>query len=227
MNRSNAAKKPAAIPFKSMPASLRHSTWSLIFFNLFPLIGVLFFGWDVAGIILLYWSENVIIGFFNVLKLWRAEGPDRSFTRIPSLKTNSKAGKVRDILFFIVHYGMFTFAHGVFVLVLFGSSKAGWKGIALAAIPLFVSHGISYQRNFIRGGEYKTADRSQLFFQPYKRIVVMHLTIILGGGLAAVIGAAPLVLVVMILFKMFIDQRSHRQEHSLFSPAETPKPTRI
>lgn len=208
-----------------MPAALKHSTWSLIIFNLYPLAGVIFFGWDIAGIILLYWSENVIIGFFNVLKLWRAEGPDRFHTRISGPKTNSKAGKIRDVLFFFIHYGLFTFAHGVFVLALFGASKAGWRGLAPAVVPLFISHGISYRSNFIRGGEYKTVSRAQLFFQPYKRIVVMHLTIILGGGVAAVVGAAPLALVVMILLKMFIDQKSHRLEHSGLRQAEIPKPT--
>lgn len=92
-----------------------------------------------------------------------------------------------------------------------GPLKPAGGGIALAAFHLFLSHGISYRRNFIRGGEYKHADRNRLFFQPYKRIMVMHLTIILGGGFAKVIGAPPLALVVMIALKMFIDQQAHRR----------------
>jgi len=37
--------------------------------NAIPLLGVLFFEWDAFGIVLLYWSENVAVGFYNVLKI--------------------------------------------------------------------------------------------------------------------------------------------------------------
>jgi len=221
MNPSKIRGTLSVIPFKSMPASLKHSTVSLLLFNLFPLIGVLFFRWDIAGVMLLYWSENIIVGFFNVLKLWRAEGTSPAGGRASVRKISPATGKFGEILFFIIHYGMFTAAHGVFVLALFGTPEAGWGGIALAAFHLFLSHGISYRRNFIRGGEYKNADRSRLFFQPYKRIFVMHLTIIIGGGFAKVIGAPPLALVVMIALKMLIDQQAHRREHAKFRHTET------
>ena len=212
----------AGFSFKSMPASLKHSTVSLLLFNLFPLIGVLFFRWDIAGVMLLYWSENIVIGIFNVLKLWKAEGTSRPGGRTSGRKISPATGKFGEILFFIFHYGMFTAVHGVFVLALFGTPEAGWGGIALAAFHLFLSHWISYKRNFIRGGEYKLADRNRLFFQPYKRIVVMHLTILIGGGIAKLIGAPPLALVVMIALKMYIDQRSHRLEHAPRERGETP-----
>ncbi len=212
----------AGVPFKAMPASLKHSTVSLLLFNLFPLIGVLFFSWDIAGVMLLYWSENIVIGFFNVLKLRKAEGTSRPGGRASIHKISPATGKFGEILFFIFHYGMFTAVHGVFVLALFGTPEAGWGGIALAAFHLFLSHGVSFRRNFIRGGEYKTADRNRLFFQPYKRIVVMHLTILIGGGIAKVIGAPPLALIVMIALKMYIDQRAHRLEHAPSVHVETP-----
>jgi hypothetical protein len=40
----------------------------LIAVNLIPLFGVLFFGWSLFSIMFLYWIENGIIGFFNILK---------------------------------------------------------------------------------------------------------------------------------------------------------------
>ena len=42
---------------------------SLLGANAIPLVGVLFFKWDAFGIVLLYWSENVVVGFYNVLKI--------------------------------------------------------------------------------------------------------------------------------------------------------------
>ena len=45
------------------------SILALIAANLAPLFGVLFFGWDAAAIVLLYWIENLIIGAYNVLMM--------------------------------------------------------------------------------------------------------------------------------------------------------------
>jgi hypothetical protein len=47
-------------------------TPSIIFLsiaNLFPIYGVLFLGWEVFIILFLFWMENLIIGFFNILRM--------------------------------------------------------------------------------------------------------------------------------------------------------------
>ena len=46
--------------------SLKHpSVLLLIGANLVPLIGVLFFKWDIFSIMLLYWLESGVVGFLN------------------------------------------------------------------------------------------------------------------------------------------------------------------
>ena len=47
---------------------------ALILANLVPLAGVLWFGWDVWGVLIIYWLENGIFGLFNVLKMRRPRG---------------------------------------------------------------------------------------------------------------------------------------------------------
>ena len=37
--------------------------------NLVPFWGVLFGGWEAFHVVLLYWSENIVVGFYNVLKM--------------------------------------------------------------------------------------------------------------------------------------------------------------
>jgi hypothetical protein len=46
----------------------------LIVANLIPLIGVLFFGWSLWTVLVLYWVENGIVGFWNVPKILLAKG---------------------------------------------------------------------------------------------------------------------------------------------------------
>ncbi|MEE4380730.1 MAG: DUF6498-containing protein, partial [Pseudomonadales bacterium] len=84
------------------PAELRRgiALVSLVLVNLLPLAGVLFWDWHVGALLVLYWSENVILGACTIVKMLAA-GPVRGlFTAA----------------FFLVHYGGFCAVHGVFVL---------------------------------------------------------------------------------------------------------------
>ena len=42
---------------------------SLIVANLIPLYGALFLGWSVGSLVVLYWCETAVIGFYSILKL--------------------------------------------------------------------------------------------------------------------------------------------------------------
>ena len=92
----------------------------LIAFNLVPLIGVIFGRWSVATLLVLYWVENGIVGILNVPKILLAEGPGRPGTLASSLATAgiAAAGRIPVALFFLVHYGIFWFVHGIFVWTL-------------------------------------------------------------------------------------------------------------
>ena len=79
---------------------------ALLAANAVPLFGVVFLGWDAFYVVMLYWAENVVIGFYNVLKIALAAAPHPA----------AHAGKLFLIPFFMVHYGGFTAVHGFFVL---------------------------------------------------------------------------------------------------------------
>jgi hypothetical protein len=95
---------------------------ALVAANLVPLFGVLFLSWSVWNILIIYWLENGIVGAFNVLKMAYARGDETDAPSAVQLriagKPPSMTGKVALIPFFIVHYGLFWFVHGVFVLTM-------------------------------------------------------------------------------------------------------------
>ena len=205
---------------------------ALLLADLVPVVGVLFLGWQVFPIILLYWLENVVVGAFTALKMARAQG-----VGVPGQATMliNIGGRVREtdslsraamIAFFCFHYGIFTLVHGVFVFVLFGfmgtrGSGLGSGGLAalgqwwfwLAFACLIVSHWVSYRRNFIGAGEYLALSPAQVMQQPYGRVVVMHLTILGAGFLLTLIGAPLAGLLLLIGLKSGLDVRSFRREH--------------
>ena len=196
---------------KTIYADLSHlSVIVLIAANLVPLYGVLFLGWQVFPLLFLYWFENVIIGIFNLLKMATCK--------------QSKAARIGAMIFFCIHYGMFTIAHGIFMFVVFGSEVdvlSLWnKGIGWAALDLFVSHGISFAFNYLRGGEYKRTTLNKLMQDPYGRVIVMHLTII-GGGILMTFLQSPIAgLTMLVLIKIVIDIGAHVKQHFRNPPEE-------
>ncbi len=189
---------------------ISNASFALIIGNLIPIIGVLFFGWQLFPLILLYWLENVIIGVFNALKMLSCTGSE-VFHK-----------KIFLTLFFSVHYGMFCFGHGTFVVDLFGGELDSipaalhlvtQNGLQLAFIALIISHGVSFLQNFVMRGEYKSLSVSEIMFMPYKRIIVLHVFIIFGGMALQTFGVTQTGLVMLAAVKIIADLIAHKVEH--------------
>jgi hypothetical protein len=201
-------------PKPNLVRRMRQSSWVLVAANLVPLYGVLALGWSVAPILFFYWTENLVVGFFNVLKMRRAQGSIEHSHMTLNNRPVTESSRHSVILFFIVHYGIFTLVHGLFVMVLFGPGFQGmFSEIGLALLVLSVSHGYSYRRNFIGRGEYLRIPYTRLFWLPYKRVIVMHLTILLGGALAQSLGAPLGALLTLVSIKTLLDLIAHWAEH--------------
>ena len=205
---------------------LGSSIWAvvaLVVANLIPLIGVLFFGWSVWNILVIYWLENGIVGVINVLKMSVASGDEVTpgVTLMVNGRPATSATKMGLIPFFIVHYGIFWFVHGIFVLTLpaFFSlmSDDGMTldlgPVVFAALGLAISHGLSFWWNFLHGGEYRRTAAAALMFAPYKRLVALHITIIFGAFAVMFTGAPAAAVAVLVAIKTAIDLGLHLAEH--------------
>ncbi len=193
---------------------------ALVLANAVPLVGVLLLGWTVFPLLLLYWLENVVVGGFNVLKMLLAKPAEPVYW----------AGKLFLIPFFIVHFGGFTFVHGVLVVAFFGP-----KGIQpfdlLTAVPaairanqlgwgllsLIASHGFSFYWNYVKNGEYQRASLQTLMGQPYGRVMVLHLTVLFGGWIVMLLGSPVGALLALVALKTAADWRGHRAERRKFA----------
>jgi hypothetical protein len=135
----------------------------------------------------------------------------------------SKAGLIP---FFVMHYGIFWLVHGVFVwmLPLFGAMESETAAVAMttgfepltipfAVLGLAISHGLSYWFNFIKGGEYLRTSAAAQMFAPYGRLVVLHVTIIIGGMAIAFTGAPAAAVAILVALKTALDVGFHLAEH--------------
>lgn len=192
------------------------SVLSLLLANLVPLVGVLAFGWDLGAIMVLFWAESGIIGFYALLRLCYVAGWSAVFLGP----------------FFLVHFGGFMVGHLLFIYTLFvqgvnadGTVAAGGDAGVLetlggvfaplypALLALFLSHGISFFTNFLRRHEYAGRNPADQMKEPYKRIVVMHVSIIFGGWFILTLGAPVWALVLLVGLKTGVDVVAHRREH--------------
>ena len=205
---------------------------ALIVANLVPLIGVLFLGWSVWNILIVYWLENGIVGAFNVLKMATAQGTGLPEGTSATNRPIAETRKTRLIPLFIVHYGLFWVVHGIFVLTLpflFTGEPGSASGvdpatILFAAIVLGISHGVSYWWNYLHGGEYRRISAAQLMFAPYGRLLVLHMTIILGAVAIGTTGAQSAAVAILVTIKIAIDLGLHLAEHRRAAPAPEAAP---
>lgn len=186
------------------------STLMLIIANLVPVAGTVYLGWQLSDVMVLYWAESAIIGFYNVCKL-------AVISRWMALFSGT---------FFIAHFGAFMAVHFLFIWGIFvkgfDDSTGGDLGevgqlfIELwpALLALFVSHGISFFTNFIGRREYLYRTANDQMGEPYTRIILMHVVLIVGGGLALVLGSSTPVLLVVIAGKIGFDLRAHIRERA-------------
>ena len=88
--------------------------------------------------------------------------------------------------------------------------------IFMVLISMLISHFMSYKINFINKGEYLNASPSELFTQPYRRTMIMHLTIVIGGIFIFKFGQPIYALILMVVFKIILDIYLHNKEHNKF-----------
>jgi hypothetical protein len=204
---------------------------ALVAANLIPFWGVLFWRWDAFYVVLLYWSENIAVGFYNVLKM--------AFAKVN--KPAEHLGKLFMIPFFAVHYGGFCAGHGFFILMLFSKGEAefmqgnSWpcffvflqmllnvlkhiysimpQAMLYAMGALFVSHGISFAYNYLMKGEYARIKPDRLMGSPYARIVVMHIAVLFGAFLTMALGSPVGILIILVGLKTSLDVIFHLRQH--------------
>lgn len=187
--------------------------------NAIPIAGAAFWGWEVFPILFFFWVENLVIGIFHLFKLLLGG----------SWSPLSIIGRLFITLFFLVHYGIFTTVHGAFVMTLFDRSKSSsspnpYRELAhqISTEPL-MAMGVTllvltYAVETVRGIQQLKAfpkDPGSIMAEPYSRIAVLHLVLILGGFLITILHQPWIALVLLTLGKAILDLRLKKPNFSL------------
>lgn len=193
------------------------SDWLLVIVNLIPLYCVWFEGWNASEVFLVYCLETVIIGIFNILKMACVT------IFIKSSDTWENNGSITQqsgwffIFFFIVHYGFFVFIQTQIFFAVSGLLPDGSLLANYAAIPkllgnngklmlliFIVYYTVQNIIEFFMSGVYQTISLGRLMFEPYIRIFVQQIVVILGSMFLS-FGAGKIFVLIFVLAKIFFE----------------------
>lgn len=163
------------------------STKSLILANAFTLFWALFGGWGLHEVMLIYWSQSVLIGFVNVFRILALRDYSTEGVKVDGRPVKPTIWfKVYTAGFFAVHYGLFHLVYFMFLGFYAFASKEAEPVDPLIVLPIgmfFANHVYSFIHNR-RRDEARLTNIGYLMFKPYIRIFPMHLSIIFGGVLS-------------------------------------------
>lgn len=179
--------------------------WILVIANLIPLFGTLFLDWDLGSIMVLYWAETAILALYSIISNFKRLGLMGAF---PSLFTLSHAGGFMAVHFLFI-WTLFV-ENGNFGNTPIGEVADYLLALWPALIALIFSHGYS-NRHY---SQQRASNTQSSTFDLYSRIGIMHVTIILGGGLAMILGSGTLALAMLIALKTSVDLKAHAQKHA-------------
>ncbi|NOT50471.1 MAG: hypothetical protein HOP10_04245 [Chitinophagaceae bacterium] len=197
---------------------LSRPDYLIIAANLLPVLGVFVWDWSPVEVFMVYALETIIIGFFTLLKMGIVTAVRKTDDWHNAGKTTRQSG-LFFMLFFVVHYGMFVAIQtGLFVQASGIGSKNNigffdffihWPrylgpGAWYMITGFLISYGFGLIWNFLRTKQYKTIPMMILMFQPYGRIFIQQVTVILGSMFLS-FGAGKIFILIFAIVKIFFE----------------------
>ncbi|MEK7447709.1 MAG: DUF6498-containing protein [Patescibacteria group bacterium] len=206
--------------------SLILSSAILLAVNAIPVYGVLFLGWDIFTIMMIFWIETVVIGIVNIPKILMVPDVSKNIPEDASEDYKKFASAPRSVVLvlYILIFPCLMFIFYILIHLINAGELSETRdtnvdlslGIPLNQLAFFVasffiSHLSSFYLNFYRKKEYlKTYPYSQMW-GPVLRIFPFWFAIFIS--MAFFNKAGGLVLVVIIL-KIIFDLGMHIYEHT-------------
>ena len=167
-------------------APLLTSAW-LVVGNLLPVWAVWAGHMSVGDVFVVYWIENLSYWAITIVKVRTARGtPGRAAA---SMRLNGRpvdpANTAPLAFFFAVHYGIFTLVHGAFAFSMAVIAGGGLHPLTwlLTGLALVLGHLGSLWINWYGEGERFRVSAVGAMWQPYPRMLVLHVGILAGFGL--------------------------------------------
>jgi len=193
------------------------SAWALLGANAWIIYLYLAEDWSSEMILLVYWSQSVIIGLFTFLRMvsLRRFDPGGITSNGVPVKATRRA-QLGLSGFFLLHFYGFHLVYLLFIVSLFSRRESAPLRLDFllgAAGIFFLNHLFSYVYHRWIARE-ESVPFGKLMFLPYLRIIPMHLCIIVGAftGSFALIAFFTLLKTAADLGGHFLEHRGSTEE---------------
>jgi hypothetical protein len=165
-----------------------------------PLYAVLVRGWPVVFVVMQFWFEALVIVAFSAIKV--------AMVPVPGDRALALLGRAVRVGVTLAFPGGLVLAYGFFLALLFGGTVTGGGIVAspdvplevlaamrnepaalLAALAVVARHAYAFAAGFVARGQWRTARLGSLLDEPMRRVVVLHVGIVLAG--VALVSLAP------------------------------------
>jgi hypothetical protein len=208
------------------------STKILVISNVITIIFALVERWELITVLLIYWCQSVIIGYFNyqrILKLKKFTTKNLFVNGVPVSQTEKSKKEIAN--FFLLHYGFFHFVYLFFLipqLILLLQSKYFYYNyqflislvpVVFSVVAFYFNHKTSFNLNYeedLKG----VVNIGTLMFMPYIRIVPITIAISLFEKSVNAVANSVSISTISVLFffliiKMVADIITHKIEHGV------------
>lgn len=160
-------------------------------------------------ILFVYFLETIVIGIFNVLKMFC------------TIKLGKSSG-FGLIVFFLFHYGFFVAIQSIFAFAIFSigdevvfkepfhlienyGKLVSSQDIQYAFPAIIFTHLGKFFTDFIANKKYLKFDILEIMYAPYLRIFIQQFVVILSFFFIVFSGAGIVAAIVLILFRFIVD----------------------
>ncbi|KKQ28150.1 MAG: Membrane protein [Candidatus Magasanikbacteria bacterium GW2011_GWC2_37_14] len=151
----------------------------IIITNLIPLVGILFFNWNIKDIVPIYWLEMVILCFFNVLKVSRAEGKEIFGQGSLNGKPISSYKRSDLVWQSIITYSAFLFIYGISIMFVFKRYFFIFEYWWLIYVFMF-EYWLEYYFDYLKQEKYKLISPADQYSKPIPKVIILHLVVFFG-----------------------------------------------
>jgi hypothetical protein len=200
--------------YRETPAapSKGYSGIAILISNVLVIIYTMVDGWDIGLMMIIYWTQSVIIGFFHLFRIQLLRSfCTKGFTSNGQPVPEPPAGKWSTAIFLAVHYGFFHLVYAIFLIGFVTDGSGGGLSVYLvSALVFFLGHGYSFYQN-VKSDLERRPNLGTMMFLPYARILPMHLTILLGN----LLGSSGYSVILFSGLKTAADYLMHIVEHRI------------
>lgn len=170
----------------------------LIIGNLIAFYGVLFAGWNLADMLMVYWFEFIVVGVFTILKMSKEDSIELSTMSADGMKMLSMA-----IFATIYAAGVFGYYYLITVTL---ELKPSLQNTTLLLGMIMLTHGFSYFFDFLKKRKYEdTTVQQELNQLLCGRLLVIQMIVIGGSVLLKDNQFGQIGLVIFLIGKSVVD----------------------